>query len=150
FDTVLVHGLKYDAPTKLFNLLRQHIEIQNLDVLDLGCGTGLLGIQLRPIARTLVGVDLSYRMLDKAKARTIYDELHCKDIVEFMNDDICSYDLVASTDVFIYAGDLSEIFNSVKRRLKAYGWFAFSVEATNKEDYVLRETGRFQHSKAYL
>lgn len=67
-----------------------------------------------------------------------------------MNNDIGHYDLVASTDVFIYFGDLSEIFGSIKRRLKTYGWFAFSVEATNKQDYVFTEAGRFQHSKAYL
>jgi predicted TPR repeat methyltransferase len=150
FDSFLLDALKYDAPAKLFNLVRQHIKISNLDVLDLGCGTGLLGIPLRSIARTLIGVDLSYRMLDKAKDRAIYDGLQCKDILEFMNNDIGHYDLVASTDVFIYFGDLSEIFGSIKRRLKTYGWFAFSVEATNKQDYVFTEAGRFQHSKAYL
>jgi predicted TPR repeat methyltransferase len=150
FDSVLVDRLKYNTPTALYNLISQHIEIQDLDILDLGCGTGLLGTRLRPIARTLVGVDLSDRMLDKAKARAIYDDLQCEDIIDFMNNDFRGYDLVASSDVFVYLGDLSGIFDAVKRRLKAAGWFAFSVEATNEKHFVLRETGRFQHSKAYL
>ena len=150
FDSALVDCLKYNTPTALYNLISQYIEIQDLDILDLGCGTGLLGIRLRPIAKTLVGVDLSDRMLNKAKARAIYDDLQCADIIDFMNNDIRGYDLVASSDVLVYLGDLSGIFDAVKRRLKAPGWFAFSVEATNEKDFVLRETGRFQHSKAYL
>src|SRR5207248_10728237 len=38
-----------------------------LDVLDAGCGTGLMGDSLRRIARLLDGVDLSGAMLDIAR-----------------------------------------------------------------------------------
>src|ERR1051325_5680508 len=45
-----------------------------LAVLDLGCGTGLSGLQFRAWAATLIGVDQSPGMLAKARARGIYDE----------------------------------------------------------------------------
>ena len=38
-----------------------------LDVLDLGCGTGLCGPLLRPYARALAGVDLSPQMLERMR-----------------------------------------------------------------------------------
>jgi predicted TPR repeat methyltransferase len=151
FDSLLVNELEYLVPRKLFGLILQHPEKNTLvDALDLGCGTGLMGVELRPIVKTLVGVDLSRRMLEKAKARAIYDELACKDITEFTKSDTRSYDLVTSTDVFIYVGDLSAVFDSVYRRLNAGGYFAFSVEATNEGNYILTESGRYQHTKEYL
>jgi predicted TPR repeat methyltransferase len=151
FDAHLVDELEYLVPGKLFDLILRHAEKNALvDALDLGCGTGLMGVQLRPIVKTLVGVDLSRQMLEKAKVRAIYDELACRDIIEFTESDTRSYDLVTSTDVFIYVGDLSAIFDSVYRRLNVGGYFAFSVETTNERNYVLTESGRYKHAKEYL
>ena len=45
------------------------------DVLDLGCGTGLVGAAIAPFARHLVGVDLSQPMLEMARARNLYQRL---------------------------------------------------------------------------
>jgi ubiquinone/menaquinone biosynthesis C-methylase UbiE len=39
------------------------------DVLEVGCGTGLILERLVPIARRVEGIDLSARMLDRARAR---------------------------------------------------------------------------------
>ena len=151
FDSLLVNELGYVVPSKLFALILRHAEKNTLvDALDLGCGTGLMGVQLRPIVKTLVGVDLSRQMLEKAKVRTIYNELACRDIIEFTKSDTRSYDLVTSTDVFIYVGDLSAVFDSVYRRLNVGGYFAFSVEATDEGNYILTESGRYRHTKAYL
>jgi len=46
-----------------------------LDVLDLGCGTALSGAALRGLARQLTGIDLSPRMLARARERGLYDRL---------------------------------------------------------------------------
>ena len=151
FDSHLVNELEYLVPSRLFDLILRHAEKDALeDALDLGCGTGLMGVQLRPIVKTLVGVDLSRKMLEKAKGRAIYDELACKDIVEFTKSDTRSYDLVTSTDVFIYVGDLSAVFDWVNRRLNVSGYFAFSVEAADEGNFVLTESGRYKHTKEYL
>jgi predicted TPR repeat methyltransferase len=151
YDSHLVNELEYLGPSKLFGLILQHAEKKTLvDALDLGCGTGLMGVQLRPIVKTLVGVDLSHQMLEKAKVRAIYNELACRDIIEFTKSDTRRYDLVTSTDVFVYLGDLSVVFDAVNCRLRVGGYFAFSVEATNEGDYVLKESGRYGHTKKYL
>ena len=151
FDAHLVDELGYLVPSKLSGLILRYAKKSALaGALDLGCGTGLMGVQLRPIVQTLVGVDLSRQMLEKAKLRAIYDELACCDIIEFMESDTRSYDLVTSTDVFIYVGDLSAVFDSVYRRLNVGGYFAFSVEAANEGDYTLTKSGRYKHTKEYL
>ena len=150
FDEHLVQQLKYDAPANLFSLLRHYSQANSLDILDLGCGTGLMGVQLRSIAKSLVGVDLSQKMLDIAKGRALYDDLICREITEFLDDHTKKYDIVVSTDVLVYFGDLADIFSLVHRNLNDKGYFCFSVEAANTGDYHLRETGRYQHSRMYL
>ncbi len=64
-------GLDYRIPERLaagIATLRNAADTR-LDVLDLGCGTGLFGAAIDALARTLTGVDLSPRMLDKARER---------------------------------------------------------------------------------
>ena len=57
-----------------------------LAILDLGCGTGLNGMGLRPRAGYLAGIDLSPRMLALAKERGIYDLLEESEIVRWLED----------------------------------------------------------------
>jgi predicted TPR repeat methyltransferase len=77
FDDVLVNKLGYQAPALVSRALERAglLGRSALDVLDAGCGTGLCVGFLRPIARRLVGVDLSGKMLEKARERGGYDEL---------------------------------------------------------------------------
>lgn len=41
----------------------------NMDVLDFGCGTGLLTLQLQPVVYSITGVDSSRGMIDVLKAK---------------------------------------------------------------------------------
>src|SRR5262249_49873862 len=100
------------------------------DVLDLGCGTGLMGAQLAAHTRRLVGVDLSRKMLQQAGKRGIYQALECRDIAEVLEAaEPGSYDIVAAADVFVYMGKLDALVARLKTVLRPTGMFAFSVEA---------------------
>jgi predicted TPR repeat methyltransferase len=118
--------------------------------LYLGCGTGLLGARLRPLARALAGVDISASMLALARQRQIYDNLVCGELVAFMQMQDTGFDLVVAADVFGYIGDLARVFQEARGRLRAGGVFGFSVEASEDQDFVLRATLRFAHSAAYI
>lgn len=48
---------------------------QTLDILDLGCGTGLIGSWFKDYGRRIVGVDISSVMLDMATKKGCYHEL---------------------------------------------------------------------------
>jgi len=150
FDEHLVGKLKYETPAAAVSAVRQVTQAIDLDVLDLGCGTGLCGPLLRPFARSLAGVDLSQKMLDKARERKLYDELVCDDVVRTLENRPAAFDLVIATDVFVYIGDLEAVFAGAARALKAGGLFAFSVERSASKDFVLQQSRRYAHSEAYL
>jgi predicted TPR repeat methyltransferase len=109
-----------------------------------------MGGKIRPLARTLTGVDVSENMLEKARQRQIYDHLVCCDIIEFLQTQDSRFDLAIATDVFIYIGDLSLVFQGVRRALRENGLFCFSVESVGDGDFVLRGTLRYAHSTGYL
>jgi predicted TPR repeat methyltransferase len=124
------------------------------DVLDLGCGTGLVGAHVAPRARRLVGVDVSSRMLQKARSRGIYTRLIEADIAEMLRAEPAdSYDLVTAGDVFIYVGRMDDIVAQIQRVLRPGSMFAFSVEspdAGDDGDVKLKTSARFGQSQAYL
>ena len=73
FDAHLVGKLEYHAPELMAAALERVWDGKPVDILDLGCGTGLCGVLLRKMAATLAGVDLSPAMIDKARERGVYD-----------------------------------------------------------------------------
>ena len=121
-----------------------------LNVLDLGCGTGLSGAALRGLARQLTGIDLSPRMLARARERGFYDRLIEGDIVQVLAGQDASFDLVVAADVFVYIGDLEAVLASAGQVLRPGGWLAFSVESLSEGEYRLQPTGRYAHAPAYI
>jgi predicted TPR repeat methyltransferase len=157
FDTHLQQVLQYDIPRKLVTLIAQYLPAAaRYNVLDLGCGTGLIGPEIAPYAKQLVGVDLSAKMLEKARARNLYQRLVRSELLSMMHDEPAgSFDMVFAADVFVYVGKLDEIVGEIKRLLSAGGIFAFStegIEAASIDDpgYRLEKTGRYAHSAGYL
>jgi len=114
-------------------------------VLDLGCGTGLCGPLLRPLARTLAGVDLSATMVERARARGVYDHVHEAEIVAHLAATAERHDAVVAADVLIYLGDLAPLFAGVARVLRPGGRFAFTVEAAEGPGIELRPSLRYAH-----
>ena len=118
--------------------------------LDMGCGTGLSGIQFRPMVKHLTGIDLSQKMVDKASAKGIYDELNKGDVCQYLDSSKHQYDLFIATDVFIYIGELSDVFSKVRAHAKPGCCFVFSTEVELEQDYILRSSGRYAHSRNYI
>jgi predicted TPR repeat methyltransferase len=150
FDTALVETLHYRAPELLVEAIRRTLGPGPFDIYDAGCGTGLMGEALKPMARRLAGSDLSARMVEKARARGVYDELATGDMVALLGVAPGSYDLVTAADVLVYIGDLADVFAAAGRALRASGGFAFTVERGSGEGWNLGESGRYAHGAAYL
>lgn len=125
-----------------------------LHVLDVGCGTGWCGPFLRPYARRLAGVDLSPAMLEKARARAVYDELITGELTQFLEATVSAFDLLISADTLVYFGDLSGAFRGAAQALRPDGRFMFTLERTAKEvaeaGFSLHALGRYTHSDAYV
>ena len=153
FENVLGR-LKYCGP----QLVQDYLATLNspacsLNVLDLGCGTGLMGEKLKPYAHSLVGVDLSQVMLDKARAKHIYDHLHQSDVSDFLRATEDQYDMITCMDTFIYLGILDEVLALIYRKLKPGGRLLFSTEklaGTSEHSHKLNISGRYSHHQDYL
>jgi predicted TPR repeat methyltransferase len=153
FENTLVNNLEYNIPKILTQNIMLFLNNTNrYNILDLGCGTGLVGSELELIANRLIGVDLSSKMLEIAKEKNIYSELVESDIDVFLNKQYKdSFDIITSADVFIYIGDLYNIFKSAKQILSIDGIFAFSIEhLSQNKNYKLNVSGRFSQSTNYI
>ncbi len=75
FDDALVKTLDYRVPEFLAEAIAAQGRKNFGLAIDLGCGTGLMGERLRPLAGTLDGYDISAEMLRKARAKGVYDRL---------------------------------------------------------------------------
>ncbi|MBI5925602.1 MAG: methyltransferase domain-containing protein [Aquabacterium sp.] len=155
FDAHLQGDLRCQVPSQLATLVKSQTSPSpdKWDVLDLGCGTGLAGVTMAPMARQMVGVDLSARMLEKAHERQIYQRLVCADIHDMLKDEAdASYDVIVSADVFVYIGKLDTIIQEARRLLRPNGVLAFSVETLEADqgDYRLETTGRYSQSLTYM
>ena len=112
FDEDLTIRLKYQAPQVLRAMVDQipgDRARRQLDVLDVGCGTGLAGVAFRSLARRLHGSDLAPRMVEKARRRGVYDHLEVAELVEGIARTPRAWDLVVAADVLVYVGDLAPV-----------------------------------------
>jgi predicted TPR repeat methyltransferase len=150
FEGHLVHELEYQVPEALASLVRPELK-PNACVVDLGCGTGLVGVALASAGAGIIGVDLSARMLEIAARRGAYARLEQGELVEVLaRMPAASAQAVLAADVFIYIGDLAAVFAAVARLLAPRGLFAFSVEGLEEGSYKLQPTGRYAQAPGYL
>lgn len=153
YDTHLNEYLSYETPQHLLAVTQAALadQLDQLNILDLGCGTGMTGAVFKPYAKRLVGVDLSAKMIEAAEQRDLYDQLYRADITDDLSEENAA-DLIIAGDVLSYLGDLEPIFLHVRSSLAPGGHFAFSVERYQDPllDYQLQPTARFAHARQYI
>lgn len=167
-----VHGLIFDhvAPN-----MRSMIEaalglpadgvlgsgLQWLDILDLGCGRGTMGSQLKPLANFVTGVDLSENAIKIALREGSYDSIKHGDAVTIVKAMLPnSFDLVVAADMVPYFGDLGDLFRAIAAVTRPGGLVAFNADAldatedgsngANVRAFELNFTGRWSHRRKYV
>lgn len=154
FDYELVEKLKYQGPWLIEEALRTARAGADpsvrLEILDLGCGTGLAAVQLLPIARAIDGVDISRKMIEKAQARGIYRRLAAADLMQVLQHHPNAYDLLVAADVFTYIGDLAPVLAAGYAALRPGGLFAFTTELGEGSGYLLSAGGHYRHAPDYV
>jgi len=101
-------------------------------------------------AARLDGIDLSPAMVEKARARGIYDHLAVADLETALGMPGPSYDLIVAADTLVYLGDLTAVFAGARARLAPDGYFLFTAERSAGEGFELGPKRRWRHSDAYL
>ena len=147
--------LSYRAPALVAGMLGDTglQPSRSLDVLDMGCGTGLCGPLVREYARRLTGIDLSGGMLMQAKEKGLYDYLEQIEITEYLRNQPESFDVIVSADTLVYFGALETVVAAAARALKPGGYLIFTLEhgtSPSAPDYHLETHGRYTHARPYV
>ena len=150
FDKSLVTKLNYKGPQELTKLLGKLDRNTFETTLDLGCGTGLMGALLKELSKDITGVDLSSKMLKSAAKLGVYSDLKNIDALDYLVRTEKKFDLFVAADVFIYFGDLTDIFQKMKNRSNVGSKLLFTTEYFKGQGYRLNNTGRFSHSPKYI
>lgn len=154
YDHAAQYITLYKAPALLFEALRGMPELKGargLSLLDIGCGTGIAAEAFRDMTARRVGVDLSARMIDKARRRQLYEELYQLDAREFMLGSDRQFDLVIGCDVLGHIGDAAQFLHVARNVLSSKSLLAFTIEKhEGREALRMHPAGHFTHSPHYI
>lgn len=129
--------------------LTQQFGSDALSMLDLGCGTGLLGQMLisRGLNLIIDGVDISSEMLEVCKQKSCYRKLFCSDIISFLQDASHEYQIIAASSVipFFVPRQLSLFSRLVSSKLQDDGFLVFTFD-TCQNNYVVNDKLFCEHS----
>jgi predicted TPR repeat methyltransferase len=154
FDAALLDDLGYRGPALLLAaVMAARTEAGRPPALaraiDLGCGTGLAARAFSAIVDEIIGIDLSPKMIERARATGLYAELAVAEIVEGLKcRPDASADLILAADVMVYVHDMAPLLAEVARVLASGGLFTFTVESNAGDGVLLGEGLRYSYGEA--
>src|SRR3954452_17898503 len=134
FEASLVGDLGYRGPALLFKAVLWARSVARKPALfnhaiDLGCGTGLAAAAFARSVDHFVGVDLSPRMIERARATSLYAELEVADMMQSLRArPDAGADLILAADTMVYVADLPPVLAESRRVLAPGGLLAFTAE----------------------
>jgi predicted TPR repeat methyltransferase len=156
FEAALVDDLDYRGPSLLFKAVlaaRRAVRKPAFfrRAIDLGCGTGLVAAAFASEVDHFAGIDLSPRMIERAKGSGLYAELEVADMLEGLRARPgASAELVLAADAMVYVADLVPVMREISRVLVAGGLLAFTVETHDGDDVIIGEGLRYAHGAPYV
>lgn len=154
FDQQLVQGLQYKLPQQVAARILARHPARQFNLLDLGCGTGLLGAHLGKLHGRMVGADVSPKMLEQAARRGTYDALEVADLQDTLRQaQASSYEVVAALEVCVYVGELGNMLAGAWRVLVPGGALIFSCESGPEDGPQLilnPATERYTHKRSHV
>jgi predicted TPR repeat methyltransferase len=156
FEAALVDDLGYRGPSLLFKaVLSVRAAVRKpaffKRAVDLGCGTGLAATAFAKNVDRFIGVDLSPRMVERARLTGLYAELEVADMTQGLrNKPDASAELILAADAMVYVSDLAPVLREVTRVLVPDGMLAFTVETHDGEGVLIGEGLRYAHGEPYV
>ena len=139
YDEDLNEDSDYVAPQWCLKLLEKYVPSKDARLLDAGAGTGLFGQLLHQRGyHNLVGIDVSEGMLEEARKKNVYTEVHQKILGESLGFPTDSFDAAISVGVFSPGQGPSSAFDELIRIIKPGGYFIFTLRP---EFYENRDFG---------
>lgn len=147
YDTY-VSEQQYTGPRELVSKLSTMIlnfNHQIISVLDFGCGTGLVGQEIKRLGLTvnLDGLDISPKMLELAAEKDCYQNLYELNLLEeniISNCGIKKYGIIVSCGVFLEGHAPLEIIEKLLDHLQIEGCLLFTI----RESYLEEQKEKFK------
>ena len=118
---------QYTAPQHSVNLFKQHAPNKGIHILDAGCGSGLVGMELKKEGyRNLKGVDFSQSMLDLVPEE-IYNSIELIDLNKPLYFEDNYFDAIMCVGTFTYGHVKAQALNEFIRITKNNGFICFTV-----------------------
>ena len=126
---------KYTAPQETVSVLSKYALNKNFRILDAGCGTGLVGIELKKYGYSNIeGVDFSQNMLDLVP-QGIYKKIEKVDLNKPLKFKADIYDVVMCVGTFTYGHVKSKALDELIRIIKNRGLICFTINEGIYEEY---------------
>ena len=137
YDKVL-NQWNYNAPKSSSKILKKFLNKNPNEILDLACGTGLFGKELKKIypKSSIDGSDISTKSLSNAKLKKVYKRLFVSD---FNKNFIFKkkYNLITCIGSLTYNNNPQKLLLKVNNITKKSGFFIFShrVDLWQKQNF---------------
>ena len=139
----LMYDVNYSAWADYMEKIFDKYDLRPELVLDLGCGTGSLCIELAKRKYDMIGIDISYDMLCCAREKSMQEEQN----ILFLNQDMTEFELYGTVDAILCLmdsvnyitkkNDIKKIFKLVRNYLNPGGLFIFDINTKYKLEQVL-------------
>ena len=117
----------YQAPKKSIKFLQETININPQKILDLACGTGLFGTELKKIypKSQIFGSDISNKSLKITSRKKIYTKLQNKNFEQLHYYRI-KFDIISLIGSMTYCKNFDKLFANIDNNIKEKGFVIFT------------------------
>ena len=127
--------LNYVAPKETVSVLKKYVKDNNCKILDAGCGTGLVGVELKKCGYSDIdGVDFSQDMLDLIP-KNIYKKIEKVDLNKPLKFNANVYDVITCVGTFTYGHVKPPALDELIRIIKNKGLICFTINEGVYEKY---------------
>jgi predicted TPR repeat methyltransferase len=128
YDATMLEGLGYVTPRLVADALAQQLKALEAPVLDVGCGTGLVGAEVAAKGYiTVDGLDLSAAMMAVAAQRRVYRHLLEGDLTQPLSIANGAYAAVVCAGTFTSGHVDAACLDELVRILRPGGWLVCTV-----------------------
>ncbi len=129
----------YQAPKKSIKFLKETTNFKPKNILDLACGTGLFGAELKKIypKSHIYGSDISKKSLKISLEKKIYTKLQIKNFEELHHYKI-KFNLISLIGSMTYCKNFDKLFANINKNLKEKGLVLFThrIDLWEKQDFL--------------